>query len=157
MKRRLVASSSAGYTLLELLAVLTLMALTLAFVAPNLARSDGTDLRSASNVIASGLRRARSRAIAANEATFAVFDLRNREFVVSGMQRPFELPPQLNLELVAASALSIDNEVAAIEFYPDGSSSGGRILLRATTGAVAVDVNWFTGQVRVHDTTAVGT
>jgi hypothetical protein len=39
--------------------------------------------------------------------------------------------------------------LGAITFAPDGSSSGGRVVLVAGANAVAIVVDWLTGRVSV--------
>jgi general secretion pathway protein H len=39
--------------------------------------------------------------------------------------------------------------LGAITFAPDGSSSGGRVVLRAGANAVTVLVDWLTGRVSI--------
>ena len=49
--------------------------------------------------------------------------------------------------LFVAAPLGI---IVLLVFFPDGSSTGGRITLRSEVSAYRVDVDWLTGQVRVH-------
>ena len=39
-----------------------------------------------------------------------------------------------------------------ITFYPDGSSTGGRVTLRDEDNGYVVDVDWLTGRIDVRET-----
>ena len=42
-----------------------------------------------------------------------------------------------------------DDKVGAIRFYPDGSSTGGRITVASGERKYLVDVDWLTGRVSI--------
>lgn len=54
--------------------------------------------------------------------------------------------PQLP-HLPAAMAMTVQAPPGGIVFAPDGSASGGRILLGSSGTQIAVDVDWLTGRV----------
>ncbi|MFC6669230.1 GspH/FimT family pseudopilin [Marinobacterium aestuariivivens] len=39
----------------------------------------------------------------------------------------------------------------SIRFYPDGSSSGGTVVLTGSGGRYEIGVDWLTGRVRIDD------
>jgi general secretion pathway protein H len=56
---------------------------------------------------------------------------------------------------ITSAAEDAPNEHSGrIRFFPDGSSTGGRITLRAGQRQWHVNVSWLTGEVRVVDTVA---
>lgn len=145
---------SDGFTLLELLLVMTLMAILMGvavFRVPS--TSSSAQITSWARQIAATLRSARSQAVAANREARFVLDVENRAFHIDN-QRTARLPPDINLTLDTALSELSDAATGAIRFFPDGSSTGGRIHLKSardggSTATVAVD--WFTGRVSVAE------
>ena len=142
----------AGFTLLELLVVMAILALLLTVVPPLVRGPMGTaELKSAVRQMAAGLRSARSQAIARNREAVFELDLEARRFRISGTQRTFQLPRRLALRLYAARSEFSNAQTGAIRFFPDGSSTGGRVTVSLDPRAYEVDVNWLTGRVTVYD------
>ena len=53
------------------------------------------------------------------------------------------------LPAVLLLAACSEQDTGAIRFFPDGSSTGGRVTLMVGERSYAVDVDWLTGRVRV--------
>ena len=139
-----------GVTLLELLIVLTLMALIAAMVLPMFSGGvSGTDLKTAARDVAAGLRLARDRAIAQRTESLLELNLEARTFRVSPDERSHRLPEKLDLKLYTAQRDLLNDKVGAIRFFPDGGSNGGRITLAAGERKYDVDVDWLTGRVAI--------
>ena len=142
---------SRGFTLLELLIVLTLIGLLLLVVPPAVTSGGGIGLKAAARDVAAGLRRAQSRAIAANQEVAFVLDVNAHRYSV-GLDGEFApLPDDLTLNLYTARSELLDAAVATIRFYPDGSSTGGEITLSSGTRAYHVAVDWLTGRVSINE------
>lgn len=141
-----------GFTLLELLAVLVILALVAAFVVPSLGRSTGTELEAATRTLAAGLRQARSDAVNRNREAALTLDVEKREFRLTGDERVHELPESIRLELFTARSELESEQRGAIRFFSDGGSTGGRITISNDAGRRLVDVDWLTGRVRVMET-----
>jgi hypothetical protein len=60
-----------------------------------------------------------------------------------------QLDPALELRLVTASSEVIDERSGRIRFFPDGTSTGGRIQVQHDREGATVDVDWSTGVVTV--------
>ena len=139
-----------GFTLLELLVVLAIVALMAALVPPLLSGMGGTtELRGAARQLAAGMRSARNRAISSQQETRLILDLEQRFFSLEG--RRYSLPKSVGLKLFTAQSEVSDEEVGAIRFFPDGSSTGGRITVTGKRSEYLVDVDWLTGRVRISD------
>ena len=76
-------------------------------------------------------------------------DPAGRRYETNGVAGPL-LPPELALTMTTATG-GPPRPLGAITFTPDGSSSGGRVVLVAGHNAVAVVVDWLTGRVSVAD------
>src|ERR1700676_5480933 len=92
-----------GVTLLELLVVLTLMALIAAMVLPMFSGGgSGTDLKNAARDGAGGLRPARDRAISQRAESLLELNLEARTFRVSPDENSHRLPEKIDLKLYTA-------------------------------------------------------
>jgi len=141
-----------GMTLLELLIVLSIMALIAAMVVPMFnGRVSNTELKSAAREVAAGLRFARSDAVATRHETRVVLDLEQRTFRIDRDARVHKLPKEVDLKLFTAQSDIVDGKTGAIRFFPDGGSNGGRVTIAAGERKYEVDVDWLTGRVAILD------
>ncbi len=111
----------------------------------------GTELKASARQLAAGLRKARSEAIARRQETVLTVDVEGRRFQLSGDQRIYRLPKNVEVKLFTAQSELTNANTGSIRFFPDGGSTGGRITLVANQRQYAVDVNWLTGQVAILD------
>ena len=112
--------------------------------------SSGLGLRGTASELASGLRLARSEAIASNRQVRFDLDVTGHVYRVgAGTER--RLPANLSIELLTIIGENREASVGDIRFNPDGSSTGGRIALADGKRRVAVGVDWLTGRVSVAD------
>lgn len=141
---------SDGVTLLELLIVLSIMAIVAALVLPMFGGGVSTgELKGAARQVAAGLRLARSEALATRQETRVVLDLEQRTFHVDRDPRLIALPRQIELKLFTAQSDLVSDKVGAIRFFPDGGSNGGRVTLAVGERKYDVDVDWLTGRVAI--------
>ncbi len=139
-----------GFTLIELTVALAIAALLLVAVMPNGAHRYGSvELRGSARDVAAALRLTRSRAITANrEAEFAL-DLANAVYRPAGAAAPVALPRGVSIVLFSAEDERLSGTVGAIRFFPDGSSSGGDVVLSRGGERYDVLVDWLTGGVSI--------
>lgn len=146
------AVRSAGFTLLEMLLALAIAAALTAVAVPNITPLlNRAQLTAASRDIASGLRYARGQALlGAREATFEL-DVNHKAYRVSGRQKVFSLPDSVRISLYTAEKEAGEEGIGSIRFFPDGSSTGGRVTLEAAGRKRLVDINWLTGEIVTHE------
>jgi general secretion pathway protein H len=140
-----------GFTLLELVVVLIVMALVAVTAVPPLVGQLGSvQARTAAREVAAALRQTRSDAIGANvDLAFAV-DADARTYAIEG-RPPHRLPIELAISLFTAESERLSRTAGAIRFFPDGSSTGGEIALASAAGTSVVRVEWLTGQIRIDE------
>jgi general secretion pathway protein H len=139
-----------GFTLLEMLIVLTLMGLLVAVVVPMFGEGvSTTELKSDARAVAAGLRQARGQAIAQRSDAMLVLDLGAHSFSVPPDPRVHKLAQRLDLKLFTAQSDLVSENVGAIHFFADGGSNGGRITLASGERKLNVDVDWLTGRVAI--------
>ena len=141
-----------GFTLLEMVVVLVIAAVAYAVLlgAP-LGKASAADLKAAARTLASGLRQAQSTAMATRKDAVLTIDVESREFVTTLDTTPRKLPENLELKLYAAQSEVSSERRGSIRFYPDGSSTGGRITVAAGERKYLVDVDWLTGRVTIDE------
>jgi general secretion pathway protein H len=140
-----------GFTLLELLIVLTIIAVVLAFVPGFMLRGQpGLDVDVAARAIADALRQARSDAVLQNREQLFALDVEERLFRVGGQRAPVQIPRGIEITFQTARSEAISEKIGQIRFFPDGSATGGRIGLALDGQGIEVVVDWLTGLVSVN-------
>ena len=120
----------------------------LAPISPMLEAGEGgsTGLDEAAARLADGLRATREEAILQQQERVFAVDVNKRAFASSTAEFvPFD--PALDISLLTAKSELIGESTGGIRFFPDGSSTGGRIGLRLLGDRAAVNVRWSTGAV----------
>ena len=141
-----------GFTILELVVVLAVLALVVALAAPRFARGiQAAALDSTARELLAGLKYTRSHAVSEHDEAVFYLNLEDRWFRLPGSDRRHGVPENLDMDLVTVES-ERDGEVGgAIRFFPDGSSTGGRVSLVVGERKRHVDVDWMGGRVRILD------
>ena len=140
-----------GFTILELLVVLAILGIVVALGAPALHRMvPGVELNTSAQTVATALREARGLAIASNAEVTLVVELGDRALRV-GDGPPVRLASSFGITLLTATRELIDAGTGQIRFYPDGTSTGGRITLTRGNRRYHVVVDWLTGRVALGE------
>jgi general secretion pathway protein H len=142
----------AGFTLVELLAVLVVLALVAGLVATQLGpRHGGAALEAAAHELASRCRAARAAAIRQAETRRVVIDMANRVVTAGPDVPPFRIAETVSITSeTSAAEQQGGGTVAGIRFFPNGASTGGKVRLETGRQAYEVRVNWLTGRVVVE-------
>lgn len=101
--------------------------------------------------VAAALREARSRAILANSEAVFSLDVKRKLYMVTGDKGSRPLPPDVGLSLYTAQQELVEETVGSIRFFPDGSSTGGRVVLSNPKHSYNITVNWVTGHVEIAE------
>ena len=143
------ARPARGFTLLELLVVVTILALASTLVGVNLAGDRG-DLESIARTLVTDLRYVRSRAMVGNVDTALVVDLSRGAYFSRAAKIERQLPESVALELTV-DRRDTDGERGRIVFYPDGSSSGGKVRLTRNGRSLDISTAWLNGYVTMRE------
>lgn len=137
----------AGFTLVELLVVLAVLALVLTLLPPLLEGNQArAELTAAAREVAAALRETRGLALRDGRVESFAVDGRAGTFRAGASGRLHHLPAGLRLSLDppaggAAAAQGV------IRFFADGSSTGGGLALTQGGRRSHVAVDWLTGRV----------
>ena len=142
----------AGFTLLEIIVVLAIgAAVYVILLSGPLGKVGAADLKASARTLASGLRQAQTAAMATRKDAVLTIDVESKEFVTSVDPTPRKLPGNPELKLYTAQSEVTSERRGSIRFYPDGSSTGGRITVSSGERKYLVDVDWLTGRVSIED------
>lgn len=106
----------------------------------------GMELRSSARQTAATLRLARELAIQRGEPLAVTIDLEGHRLTLPG-KRPLSIPERLDLRFEIAGSELIDERRGTIRFFPDGSSTGGRLILSYRGHGYQIGVSWLTGRI----------
>jgi general secretion pathway protein H len=155
-----------GFSLFELLVVLILLSLSLALVAPSLSRFSRTvELKGAAQKVSGILRNSRSEAVNKGKVYQVVFNSQSREVSVHSMEpseqkdernegpvpgKTYLLPEGIQMKGDPTTFSASTSELSPIEFYPNGGSNGGTILLDSPDRlGYRIQVHFLTGMVDI--------
>jgi general secretion pathway protein H len=127
-------AAEAGFTLIEVLAVLLLMGLLTMVVAPRFAAWREPSLRDVGRNVVAELRARRTDAMRSGRPVLAT-------------AASLHVPP--GFAVVPEGAEETVLGPPGILFLPDGRSGGGSLLLASRNDQLRVGIDWLTGQVRV--------
>ncbi|MEY4720251.1 MAG: hypothetical protein RL563_2869, partial [Pseudomonadota bacterium] len=139
----------------ELIIVLVISVLGFAAVAVNInSGNTSTSLETVARDLASALRYAHGQALLTHKTVAVSVNLEGNVYRISDRDRVYAFDEQIEVTLTVAEEAFSDGESGRIAFFPDGSSTGGRITLEWGKQLRRIDVNWITGAVSVDDWSA---
>lgn len=136
-----------GFSLVELIVVMVLIAVVAGIGAAAIGSGlPGQQLRGAARELAVELRFARAQAIATGrEQTFEI-NVADKRWTSAG-KREGTLADELEIIATTARQEQPERETAVIRFFPEGASTGGRVVIKRGDAAWRIDVGWLTGEV----------
>lgn len=142
---------SHGYSLLEMLVVLTILAM-IAALTPAAYRTirPGIELRSTAGEISALLRTARSDAVRTGRDAVVVFDLDRKSASMESEDSAITWPDDVEVTAIVAESERPEANRGGIRFFPGGGSTGGKLHLRTRKYAYDVTVDWLLGTVQVE-------
>jgi general secretion pathway protein H len=135
-----------GFTFVELIVVLVILAAVAALVAPSISRTIvSARLRSAASDVRTSLARGRALAVAGAEERAVAFDLSRGEFGVDN-EAVRLLPETIRLGAVLPGEDRKEQGNVRVRFFPDGSGDEAEISVTAEDGGtLRVTVDPLTG------------
>ena len=143
-------SVRSGYSLLEILVVLTILAL-IAAMAPVAYRriTPALQTREAATETAAYLRTAQARALQEGYDVTVLIDVEKRRVWSQGEDTIATWPDRVNVIASIAASQQQSQALGAIVFYSDGGSTGGRLRFMSGEREYYVDVDWLLGTIQM--------
>jgi general secretion pathway protein H len=146
MRGRRNIDADEGFTLLELLLVLGILALVGVFSMPLVNRPVGdATLTATAQKLANDMRVARAAAIRDNAERTMTIDLARRRFWVDGVTGASAIPNGITVDFVTLQAEQLSGRQGRLRFFVDGSATGGNVILKAGQRVMTVELDWMTG------------
>ncbi len=141
-----------GFTLVELMVVMVIIALVMGMVATSMSRSiSSAEARASTRKLVASLRYTRARAILDKQEHIFAVDTDNRSYKAPGREQ-VELPEGVDVTITTARSEVTSEAVSGIRFFPDGGSTGGHIELTVNEREYRINVAWLTGETSIERT-----
>jgi general secretion pathway protein H len=145
-------SLQVGFTLIEILVVLAIIALALGATIPAYSSIvDGARLRAAARDLANELRALRTAAIGRHEPVALSVAADGTGYRSPLHQTAVLLPSGATLAVVPRDLGAQPGRKAEIVFFEDGSSSGGEVVIRRTDAVHVIDIDWLVGRISIRE------
>jgi type II secretion system protein H len=160
-----------GFSLIELIIVLTILALSVALVTSSMSNLSRTiELKAAAKKVSGILRYYRSEAINKGSVYQVLFDSESREVKVQsvslaapddeksedgekageGFKALYGLPEGVRMKEIDFPSPQYPCDLPAIEFYPNGGSNGGSVLFDSQERkGYKIKIHFLTGEVKI--------
>lgn len=140
--------AKAGFTLIEMMAVMLIIALVASLA---LTVVEGTGRAGLKSVVM------RAAALIRNERRAAILTASDRGVSLDGQSRlllgdggeELAIPPDVGVDVLGKAAVRSGRR-AVVLFHPDGASSGAALQFSRDGAAYELLVNWYTGRVAVQ-------
>ena len=161
-----------GFSLMELIIVLTILALSVALVTSSMSNLSRTiELKAAAKKVSGILRYYRSEAINKGSVYQVLFDSESRAVKVQsvslaepadekeadqkkageGAKTLYGLPVGVQMKELDFPSPEYPCDLPAVEFYPNGGSNGGSVLINSPERkGYRIKVDFFTGMVEIE-------
>ena len=147
MSQTLQSDRRAGFTLIEMMAVLVIIALIAGLVAQMLPGTGVSRLKAITLDTADLMRRERLAAVLTGHQHKVMLD-ENQRRIVGESGRIVTIPRDVVLDVLGSDQAGNDRS-AIVRFDADGASSGAALKLSREGVAYEVRVNWYTGAVDI--------
>ena len=139
-----------GFTLLEMVCVLAIIALMAAVLLPIIPRETSRSRLQAYALQAATLLKAdRDAAIRRHIDVATLVDAGGRAIRAGASQATLRVPDDVRFDAVLPQTCQRQVALSTIRFFADGTSCGGTIVLTRFEAGYEVRVNWLTGRVEI--------
>lgn len=143
-------SGEGGFTLIEVVCVVALIAMLAAIVIPALPRGTSrARLQSYAVAIAALLKADHDAAVRRGTQVATTVDAQLRLISSGATDRTVQVPDDVTVDALLASRCGQESEHSTIRFFSSGMSCGGAVALSRLGFGYEVRVNWLTGRVDI--------
>ena len=141
----------AGFSLLELLVVLVIMAVAAGLMLPQFGKGPPRDaVQSMALQLATELKATRDDALRTNTEQLFTVELGRRETWSQARPAPRRFVDGIDLDISGPSLEWVGARAVQWRFQPGGGATGGDITVRDGRTAAVVSVDWLTGVARIE-------
>ena len=140
-----------GFTLIELMAVILLLAIALTAVTFSFSKSlRSARITAASRDLVAALRYTRGQAIVKGKQQVLLLNLDDNSYTAPG-KSAIKLPAEMHMQLTTAEQEVTGGNSGGIRFFADGSSTGGHISVLQDRREWRINVAWLTGEIELDE------
>lgn len=145
-----------GFTLLELMLVIVIIAIVLAVTYPSLSRgTTALRLRATGRDVLNTFRFAREKAVTEQVGMKVVVNPEKQQMILTDYlgegKRTYDLPPDVRIRQAALAGNAVTDGTAVFHFLPNGSCDRGEVLLQSDRGArLKIVTDPITGGARIE-------
>ena len=151
LESRITNPRSRGFTLIELMAVILLLAIALTAVTFSFSKSlKSARITAASRDLVAALRYTRGQAIVKGQQEVLVLNLDDNSYIAPG-KGAHKLPDDMHMQLTTAEQEVTGGNAGGIRFFADGSSTGGHISVLQDRREWRINVAWLTGEISLDE------
>ena len=148
-------SAEQGFTLLEMVCVLAIIALLAAVLLPFIPRETSRSrLQAYALQVATLLKADRDAAIRRHVSVATLVDAGSRAIRSGASSSSLRIPDDVRFDAVLPQTCQRQASLSTIRFFANGTSCGGTIALTRFDAGYEVRVNWLTGRVEIVPRTA---
>jgi type II secretion system protein H len=150
MRLRRVARE--GFTLVEMLIVIVILAIVSAVTIPALRSTPEDELTSSAGVVTSLMQRSRQTAVERGQTVALVVDAENARYwaTIESPGNADSLVSYGPIELATGATLTADTPRSRYVFAPSGAASGGPLVVRLNSRSGVITLNQWTGDARTE-------
>ena len=136
-----------GFTLVEMLVVIVILAIVSAVTVPALRSTPDDDLTTSANALTTLMQRSRQTAVERGQPVTLVVDAEHARYwaTVERTGVPDSVVSYGPVDLASGATLTADDARSRYVFAPTGSASGGPLTVRLDSRAAVITVNQWTG------------
>lgn len=149
-------AGESGFSLIEMLVVLAILALVAGLTMPNLRGTRQPSAMATAREIEALFQRAHVDAIAHRRNETVTIDVKAGT-VLYGTKQSAVISSNLSRHLLVGRELVSNAGTATIFFQPDGSTSGAELELRSEQASIFVSLPWLTGVAKIDTGTSAAT
>lgn len=141
--------SGKGFSLLELVMVMAVLALAVALLLPRWQRAGSHGLHAQAQTLREAMQAAKLQAMASGETQHFRWNPKTREWQTAHASGKIQDDIEVRLTFgQERKAVALDSK---IDFSPDGLSTGGRLILQRDDQVQQLDIDWLSGHVQISD------